>query len=218
MPETKASIASLYQEAGVHIAVDNTGDDVWDNGFVAYSLTVTRDGTLVQTAGGPINGIAPGGRFTHRVDFLGASVSGTYTFQLVVADQVAGTTLASETFVYEHSAAGDPGPAAPAAAPRVASVPSLYKDGNVFFTIVNGGSTTWESGDVSWQLDVSRSGTLVQSTQDGLSGVPPQGSFTKEVEFLGRGVPGDYTMSLKVFDLRANERIGGMEGSFTETQ
>ena len=217
VPETRASIATLYQEAGIHFAVANTGDDVWDNGFVAYGLTVTRDGTLVQTDGGTIDGIAPGSQFPRRVDFLGASVSGTYTFQLVVTDQTTGSTLASETFTYEHTAAGDVGPSDTPAAPRVASVPSLYKDGDIFLTIVNGGETTWESGDVSWQLDVTRDGTLVQSTQQGLSGVPPQGSFSTPIEFLGKGVPGDYFMRLQVFDLRTGQHIGGMEGSFTES-
>jgi hypothetical protein len=216
MPETRAAISSLYQEAGVHFTVDNTGDDVWDNGLVAYQLTVTRDGTLVQTDSQAMNGIAPGAQFTHRVDFLGAEVSGQYTLQLVVVDQVTGAALATETFVYDHHAAGEAAPDPAAGAPRVASVTSLYKDGNIFFEVVNGGATTWNAGDVSWQLEVTRAGTVVQSTQEELSGVPPQGSFGKEVQFLAPGVPGTYTMDLRIFDLHSGERIGAMVGDFDE--
>lgn len=216
MPETNASITSLYQDGGINFTVDNTGDDVWDNGFVAYSLSVTRDGTLVQSDSNAMNGIAPGGTFPHRVDFLGAHLSATYDISLVVVDQVDGRTLDSQTFRYEHDAGGGAAPADPSTRTLVASVPSLYKDGDIFFEIVNGGGDTWNQGDVAWRLNVTREGTLVQSANEELSGVPPQGSAPKQVTFLAPGVEGEYTMDLDVFDLRTGDRIGGMVGSFTE--
>ena len=94
---------------------------------------------------------------------------------------------------------------------------SLFKDGDIAFEIVNGGDDTWGPGDVAWRLNVTRDGTLVQSANEELSGVPPQGSFGKQVAFLAPGVEGDYDMDLDVFDLRTGDRIGGMVGSFTES-
>jgi hypothetical protein len=220
VPETSASISSLFQDGGINFSVANTGDDVWDNGFVAYSLTVTRDGTLVQSDGGAMNGIAPGATFSHRVDFLGAHLAATYDMSLVVVDQVDGRTLDSQTFRYEHSTGGGGGgggAADPATRTLVASVTSLFKDGDISFEIVNGGEDTWGPGDVAWRLNVTREGTLVQSEQEELSGVPPQGSFSKPVPFLAPGVEGTYDMDLDIFDLRTGARIGGMVGSFTES-
>ena len=109
MPETNASISSLFQDGGIHFTVDNTGDDVWDNGLVVYSLSVTRDGTLVQSDSNAMNGIGPGSAFTHRVDFLGGHVSAAYDIALVVVDQVDGQTLDSQTFRYDHDAGGGGG-------------------------------------------------------------------------------------------------------------
>ena len=219
MPETNASISSLYQDGGVHFTVDNTGDDVWDNGFVAYSLSVTRDGTLVQSDSQVMNGISPGASFAGRVDFLGAHLAATYTLSLTVVDQVDGRTLDTQTVQYEHQTgdAGGGGAVDPAARTLVASVPSLYKDGDIFFEIVNGGEDTWNQGDVAWRLDVTRDGTVVQSSGEELSGVPPQGSFSTGITFLAPGVEGDYVITLGVFDLRKNEHIGGMVGGFTES-
>ena len=70
---------------------------------------------------------------------------------------------------------------------------------------------------MAWRLNVTRDGTVVQSANEELSGVPPQGSFGKQVTFLAPGVEGEYAMDLDVFDLRTGDRIGGMVGSFTES-
>ena len=59
---------------------------MWDQGDVAYRLTVYRDGTLVQEENESIVGLAPGNTFFRSVPFLGAHLKAEYVAVLEVID------------------------------------------------------------------------------------------------------------------------------------
>jgi hypothetical protein len=105
-PSTQAATCGIYAFNGVSVNFDitNTGPESWQAGDVAYDLSVTRAGTLVQQENQAIVGLMPGNNFFREVPFLGGHVDGDYVAVLTVIDLHSHGALASDVSEFSSPA------------------------------------------------------------------------------------------------------------------